>query len=240
VDTPILPDRRGDDDAANDGTLRPRYLPRPEFIRGLAATVTLIAAVIGLISQLDRGGTAAPVGPPPGVVRVVPPPMVFFGDPVSPLAFVRGKGAYDHARDVCTDESRPNPNRGHWRCNVFSGLRARDLGRVAAAQSGPCTHRVVEDGARTWHCVARIAVPEPLRHPLRGGSPFYGAALEGNDVCIDEARSNPRQGAWHCTLWRLFPPGYDLVPPLETTGPCSFRIADQLTGAWSCRSAPPA
>jgi hypothetical protein len=238
VDTPILPDRRGDE---GDAPLRPRYLPPPEFIRGLAATVGLLAAVLGLASQLEQSDTpAAPASPPAAVQAVSRQPMVQFGDPVSPHALVRGKTSDDPAREVCTDESRPHPRSGHWRCNVVAQLQARDRGRIATPQAGACTHRVVDDGSKAWRCVARVAVPELVRRPYRGGSPFFGGPLEGNDVCVSQARSDPRRGAWHCTVWRLFPAGWDLLRPVEPPGSCSFRVADQLSGSWSCRSTLPA
>jgi hypothetical protein len=234
MDTPILPNARDDETPREP---RPRYLPRPELIRGIAAVVALIAAVLGLVSQLDRSHPSSAPENQPAIVRIPVPPMTYAGDPVSPLALMPGTSANDPARTVCTDESRPNPRRGHWRCNSWTMLRPRDVARSATWDATPCTHRVVEFAESTaWHCVARVAAVEPPRHPVPNGPPFFGSRLSGNDVCIGEARANPRSGAWHCTLWRFFPVGYSLVQPLEVPGPCSFRSADELTGAWSCRA----
>jgi hypothetical protein len=228
---PLLPEE------PEDRTMHPRYMPRPEVLRVIAATIAVIGALIGLISRLEQ--TPAPVEQPNvAPVRALNAPTIYYGALASPEAAHPGKDL-DPARNVCTDQYRWKPTSGPWHCAQWSSLQAQDVGRPARDPGGPCTHRLVTPPTRVWRCQARLAAAPLAReaqtnHNLRV---LFGGMRSGDDVCNQEARSSATQGRWYCTNWRPLPPGFRVVAPVMPPGPCRFRVPDQLTGNWSCTPA---
>jgi len=42
-----------------------------------------------------------------------------------------------------------------------------------------------------------------------------------------------------CGGWQHAPANFRFVRPLDPGGPCTYRLADQQTGIWACRSTQP-
>ena len=56
-------------------------------------------------------------------------------------------------------------------------------------------------------------------------------------MCREESRSSETHGAWTCVGAQNEPDGWRIAEPVDAGGPCSYRIADEMTGVWSCQSA---
>jgi hypothetical protein len=218
-------------------------MPRPEVLRVIAGTIALIGALIGLISRLDTTPptvvpAAAPAvdSPLPGqhVPKGYDIQFVYYGALSSPAALHRGSSP-SQARSVCTDQVRYEPNHGMWRCNGSNLLGRLDIGRPARDPGGPCTHRKAGIDSPAWSCLTKIAVPPAARNngPVKKFV-IFGGRRNGSDFCDQESRDNQTHGTWTCTNWRPFPAGFHLIPAIAQPGPCSFRVADQQTGIWTC------
>ena len=230
MDTPILPNKRDDEDKRDERPLQLRYLPRPEVLRIIAGTLAIVGALIGLISRLDAPAAGPSFSPGPFQSA----PTAIYGQP-------------DPARKrVCLDEIRPLPTHGAWRCRVWQPLDAHLIAKSAADPGGPCTHRIVAD-ANAWECWTKTAIPAvalgmPYKLPVmfgdvRVGNP--GSSATGPWICTTEIRHKPDRGTWMCGGWQRAPANFRFVRPLDPGGPCTYRLADQQTGIWACRSAQP-
>jgi len=234
MDSPILPEPE-DDEGGKDRRLRPRYMPHPDVLRIAAGLVVLAGSIVGLVTRLEA--THRPV------TTVLPPVShVVYGEPT--LAALRpASDLSSGARRVCTDELRPQPRSGAWRCTSWQTLALDEIGVQAADPGGPCTHRTTANGARAWHCRTRIAIPEAALHMPYRIPVFFGDLQRGNGidqkrvpgVCWLEVRASP-EARWRCGEWRPLLPGFRALQAVDPGGPCVSRTVDEETGVWWCMS----
>jgi len=210
----------------------------------LAATAIATAAVRSY--EQSRPAVPPPPSPPtPAATAGAGTILRVYGDPTR--AALRPERGNAPARRVCVDEIRPLPTSGAWTCHSWVPLDSSSIGRRATNGGGPCTHRVVSDAGGTWNCWTRIAIPPIALHMPYAVPVMFGHLLpassstEGSDqratICRQEGRSSQTHGAWTCVSEQQAPDGWRLVEPLDPGGPCSYRVADEETGVWSCQSA---
>ena len=77
METPILPNKRDDEDKRDERPLQLRYLPRPEVLRIIAGTLAIVGALIGLISRLDAPAAGPSFSPGP----LQSAPTAIYGQP---------------------------------------------------------------------------------------------------------------------------------------------------------------
>lgn len=234
MDGPLLPERSGEEE------VQPRFIPRPEVLRVVAATLALIGAIVGLITRLEPSHHST------SLVQTVALPAVseaFYGEPtISALRPATKLG--DNSRRVCTDELRPKPRSGAWHCKSSVALPFDAIGVQAPDPGGPCTHRTTEGGSgKAWLCKTRIAIPQVALHMPYTVPVFFGVALRGNGidehrvagVCWQQLRAG-QHAPWKCGLgaWRPLLPSYRAVAPVDPGGPCVAREVDEETGVWWC------
>jgi len=242
MDSPILPDRAGEDGSREQEA---RYLRWGAELRFLAAAVALVGAIAGLVSHFEGNHhtqASAPLTSFPTAAPATGPAV--YGDP-TPAALVSAAKTRGQKRSVCQDETRPLPTTGAWTCHSSVPLDSTEIGRRAEDTGGPCTHRVVSDAGGSWNCWTRIAIPAIALHmpyavPLMFGHVAPPAASSQDTmtprVCRQESRASETHGAWTCVSWQGAPDGWRIVEPVDPGGPCSYRIADEETGVWSCQS----
>jgi hypothetical protein len=232
MDSPILPEREGDEEGENSRKLQPRHLSTPYALRTATAVVVLAGSVVGLVSRLEARHTSAFDDVP--VVQAVSETTTIYGQPVSPAALKPGK-ANQAARSVCNEQVRFEPTTGHWHCVGWAVLGTRDIGAVARDPGGPCTHRLAGMDSPVWKCETKLPVPKAARFVGRTEhGVIFGGMRDGSDFCSEEARNNTSDEAWQCTNWRPIPPGFRFVEAAAPSESCTFRVADQQTGEWSC------
>ncbi|HUJ92799.1 MAG TPA: hypothetical protein VLW05_08870 [Gaiellaceae bacterium] len=231
MDGPILPEHDQDENV--------RYTRLGMRLRIVAAVIAVVAAAIGLRTQLHDRHLAVQIedAEPPAHVHVNIPPI--FGDP-TPAALLPAARSDGQPRSVCVEEWRPLPTTGAWTCSSWLPLNATQVGRRATDVGGPCTHRLVSaDGS--WNCWTRIAIPSLALHMPYSTPLMFGHVIPGEDghpqVCREQARTSERHGAWKCVGAQAPPSGWRIAEPVDPGGPCSYRIADERTGVWSCQSA---
>jgi len=237
MDSPILPGRADEEQSPER---QDRYFRWGTKLRFLAATLALVGAVLGVASRLD-GGNQTVQYLPSGGAGPAPASPPEFGDP-TPAALLPAVKSGGQARSVCVEEVRPLPTRGAWTCHSWVPLGTDEMGSRAKDPGGPCTHRVVSQGAGTWNCWTRIAIPSLALHmpyavPLMFGHLFAEPGKSKPQVCREESRSSETDGAWNCVGAQDEPPGWRIAEPVDPGGPCSYRVADEMTGVWSCQSA---
>jgi len=236
MDSPILPDRTGAEEDKDRRPVQPRYVPRPEVLRVIAGVIALIGAIVGLVTRLET------THPGTEVQNFPEPAVVIWGDVLS-------------KHKVCVDELRANPTSGSWRCispvPLNDNPKYPEIARQATWQGGRCTHRLIDDSSRTWQCISTIRpspfVLRPARQQQRDPVFFADLAQHHEDtrppsaeLCTVESRSAPTLGAWTCMAWQRLPQTpYRLVQVIDPGGPCAYRIVDEFTGVWSCRSTAP-
>jgi hypothetical protein len=242
MDSPILPGRAGDEESRE----QERYFRWGTKLRFLAAAVALIAALLGLVSRLEASNSSqpplnAPLSPGQDgwVVPTTIPPV--YGDP-TPAAMLPAAKSSGQQRSVCKEEIRPLPTQGAWVCRSWVPLDTREIGRRATDTGGPCTHRVVSDAGGTWNCWMRIAIPSVALHmpysvPLMFGHLIAAPGKTSPQVCREESRTSETEGPWTCVGSQDEPAGWRIAEPVDPGGPCSYRVADEMTGVWSCQSA---
>jgi hypothetical protein len=241
MQTPILPNRDIDDDAVN----RRRYLRLGDSLRIVAAALAVVGSVIGLVAHF-QGSESRPSTPLPAPtdlgVSSLSGPYVY-GDP-SAAALRSVAKAHGGERSVCTDEARPLPTTGAWACHDTQTIGASEFGRPARDTGGPCTHRVASQVGAAWNCWTRIPIPKialgmPYAVPLMFGQLVPAGAGEDTRyprVCRTESRASETHGGWTCVAWQEPPEGWRIVEPVDPGGQCSYRVADEVTGVWSCQS----
>ena len=77
----------------------------------------------------------------------------------------------------------------------------------------------------------------PYAVPLMFGHLFAVPGKTNPQVCREESRSSETDGAWACVGAQDEPAGWRIAEPVDPGGPCSYRVADEMTGVWSCQSA---
>jgi hypothetical protein len=239
MDTPFLPNRDNDDDAAE----RRRYRRWGDSLRIAAAALAVAGSLIGLVSHFH--GSRQPADPPAPFQIGIPSPVgpYVFGEP-SAAALRPVAKAHGGKRSVCIDEERPLSTTGAWTCHVTEPIAASQIGRLARDTGGPCTHRVASQDGGTWSCWTRIAIPTialgmPYAVPLMFGHLIPAATGEDTRsprVCRTESRASEAHGIWTCVAWQQSPDGWRIVEPVSPGGQCSYRVADEVTGVWSCQS----
>lgn len=205
----------------------------------VAATLATIA--VRSYEQSHRAAPPPPAPPAPANVTVIP----VYGDP-SPAA-LKPEHGNAAARRVCLDETRPLPASGAWTCHSWEPLDAWTIGRKAKDTSGPCTHRVADGESGVWACWTHIAIPAlargmPYAVPVMFGhvlpaSPTSQGVFPQPRICRAESRSSETAGAWTCVSSQEAPDGWRFAEPVDPGGPCTYRVADEETGVWSCQSA---
>jgi hypothetical protein len=179
---------------------------------------------------------------PTSAVNVVTTPYSdsVYGDP-TPAALKRTTSG---VRQVCTDELRALPNGGAWRCLESVILEETMIGVRARETTGPCTHRVASASGPVWSCWTRIPVPAIALHAPHTVPVMYGVILPATSaenvkspptICRAESRPDKTHGAWTCANSQQTPKGWRFVEPIDPGGRCSYRIADEQTGIWSCQ-----
>ncbi len=108
-------------------------------------------------------------------------------------------------------------------CHVPSRRVAGWLGHVEHADRHP------ED--RPLEC--RTRVPLMFGHLM---PPAVGEDTRSGRVCRIESRASEAHGTWTCVGWQEPPDGWRIVEPINPGGHCSYRVADEVTGVWSCQS----
>ena len=232
VNAPILPSVDRDDETARYG----RWAAR---LRVAAAVVAVLAAAIGLRTQLHDRHLAVQIEDAEQPAHVNIPPL--FGDP-TPAALLPVAKSGGQARSVCEEEVRPLPTRGAWTCRSWVPVGTDEMGARATDTGGPCTHRVVSQAGGAWNCWTRIAIPSLALHmpyavPLMFGHLFAAPGETKPQVCREESRTSATHGAWTCVGAQNEPAGWRIAEPVDPGGPCSYRVADEMTGVWSCQSA---
>ena len=231
MDTPILPERDGDEDGDDGRKLQPRHLSTPYVLRMATAVVVLVGSIVGLVSRLEARRASA-FDEVPVAVRAVSETTTIYGQPASPAALKLGK-ANQAARSVCDEQVKFEPTSGHWHCVGWAVLGTEDVGAVARDPGGPCTHRLAGTDSPVWKCETKLPVPKAARFAgAQEHGVIFGGMRDGSDFCSEEARDTS-DGAWQCTNWRPIPPGFRFVEAAESES-CTFRVADQQTGEWSC------
>jgi hypothetical protein len=217
-------------------------------LRAVPALLVAVAIATSVVRSHERADPAPQPPPAPAgetataggssIVHV-------YGDPTpSALRAASGNAA---ARRVCLDEIRPLPTSGLWKCHSWEQLDASSIGRRAKDVGGPCTHRVADGASGVWNCWTRIAIPAlalgmPYAVPVMFGHllPAASASQEVGPpprICRAESRSSGTSGAWTCVSAQQVPDGWRLAEPVDPGGPCTYRVADEETGVWSCQSA---
>jgi hypothetical protein len=213
-------------------------------------SIALATSVLHALGSPDHSTPASAPVPIPAVPSAPSPtptgPAAVYGDP-SPAALKPAVQAEGRPRTVCVDETRPLPARGAWTCHSTVALDGGEIGRRPTDPGGPCTHRAVSEAGGSWNCWTRIAIPKlalgmPYAVPLMFGHiQAADAGSAGPDmsprVCREQSRTSETQGPWRCVSWQDAPDGWRIAEPLDPGGPCSYRIADEETGVWSCQSA---
>jgi hypothetical protein len=223
VDTPLLPD-----EPDQEPKLQPRYLPRPEVLRIIAATIALVGALIGLASRTSSTPSGLPYAPASGSTV-----DYFYGE-------------IDARRHrVCADEIRPEPTHGTWTCRYWQrGLNKDFVGKRPLDRGGPCTHRTANQDQGVWECLTTVSIPAVALHMPYKIPVMFGDVRVANQtsspgslsVCTEEIRGAPTHGTWSCIGWKVAPAHFRFVQPVDPGGACTLRTADQQTGIWSCRS----
>ena len=217
--------------------LKPRTVLRATPALVIAATLATTA--VRSYEQSHRTPPPPPALPTPANVTVTP----VYGDP-SPAALKPQHGNAS-ARRVCNDETRPLPSSGAWKCHSWIPLDAWTVGRKAKDTSGPCTHRVADGASGVWACWTTIAIPAlargmPYAVPLMFGHLVPSSPTSQGPVppriCRAESRSSETAGAWTCVSSQPTPDGWRFAEPVDPGGPCTYRVADEETGVWSCQS----
>jgi hypothetical protein len=236
MDSPILPTS----ERTEDNPQTARILRRSAQLRLLAAAIAIVAAAVGLRSQIEARHLAVQIESASVPVGSAPASPPVFGDP-TPAALLPAARAGRMPRTVCWDETRPLPTSGAGTCKGWIPLGTDDIGRRATDTGGPCTHRVVSDAGGTWNCWTRIAIPSLALHmpyavPLMFGHLIPVPGKTKPQVCREESRSSETHGAWTCVGAQDEPAGWRIAEPVDPGGPCSYRVADEMTGVWSCQS----
>ena len=235
MDSPILPARVDEEESRAQA----RYTRWGTKLRFLAAALALVAAALGVASRIEHPRTEVQYLPSGGVAD--PMPIVpQFGDP-TPAALLPAAKSGGQPRSVCVEETRPLPTQGAWTCRSWRPLGTHDIGARATDPGGPCTHRAVSDAGGTWNCWTRIAIPSLALHmpyavPLMFGHLIPVPGTTKPQVCRQESRSSETHGEWACVGAQDEPSGWRIAEPVDPGGPCSYRVADEMTGAWSCQS----
>jgi len=239
MDSPILPNRDIDDDDIESR----RYRRLRDFLRIVAAALAVAAALFGLLSHFKGG---QPPADPPEWSQLASPSALgpyVFGTP-SAAALRPVAKAHGGKRSVCIEEERPLPTTGAWTCHSTESIGPSLIGRVARDTGGPCTHRVASQIGGTWNCWTRIAIPKivlgmPYAVPIMFGHLMphaVGEDTRSGRVCRIESRASEAHGTWTCVGWQQPPDGWRIAEPVNPGGKCSYRIADEVTGVWSCQS----
>jgi hypothetical protein len=237
MDSPILPDRP--DDAEQGGErMSARSLPPPYALRVVAGVITVVTAIIGLIWQLQSHPHRALVA----TIALPAISHVTYGDP-NVAALRPATSLALGARRVCTDEIRPKPRSGVWRCNLWVDLSFDAIGAQAIYRGDPCTHRTTV-GYTQWQCLTTAAIPKVALH-LHDKLPyFFGDFMRGNGVdqkkvpgvCWIEFRAS-QHATWLCgsvNSWRPLLPSLHAIKAVDPGGPCVYRKVDETTGVWQC------
>lgn len=229
-----------DDEERGNKPVRARRLPPPYALRVVAAVITVVTATIGLVWQLQSH-------PHRALVATVALPAIShsaYGDP-NVAALRPATSLAVGARHVCTDELRPEPRSGVWRCNLWSDISFDAIGVQATGGGDPCTHRTTNGGSYSrWQCQTRVAIPAVALHMPYKIPVFFGDLMRGNGidekkvpgVCWIESRAS-QHAPWLCgsvNSWRPLLPSFRAVQAVDPGGPCVNRRVDEVTGVWWC------
>jgi hypothetical protein len=239
MDSPILPTS----DRTEDSPQTTRILRRSAQFRLVAAAIAIVASAVGLRSQIEARHLAVVIESGSVAVGRAPASPPVFGDP-TPAALLPAARSGGMPRTVCWDETRPLPTSGAWTCKGWIPLDTDEFGRRATDTGGPCTHRVASQAGGAWNCWTRIAIPAVALHmsyavPLMFGhlvASAPGGSATHPQICREEARSAETSGRWTCVGAQDPPAGWRIVEPVDPGGSCSYRVADERTGVWSCQS----
>jgi hypothetical protein len=216
----IVPDDRDDADERELPQEVPSRRTR-ELIRLASAAMVLVASLVGLAAHFIRDPSRVPA-PAAGPKA----PHFVFGD----LHAGRPRGALSQQTWVCTDQVRRDPTGGPWLCVGWQQVELGSQAAAAAASSGRCSNRTVDQQTGWWKCNSRKKLVTyggltAVRRDLDTG--IYGA-------CLQERRANPTHGAWHCVIWNELPDWMPIHEPHDSGKPCMQRVANQDTGRWDC------
>lgn len=249
MDTPILPERECDEEGDDGRKLQPRHLSTPYVLRMATAVVVLAGSIVGLVSRVEtrHPATEAVTEAATSHAWAVAHPALVVGAPTSAALKTAAAAGHGAVRQVCNEQSRPLPNRGAWTCLSTIDLNDEMIGRKATDLGGPCTHRVADDASGVWNCWTHIAIPALALHmpyavPIMFGhllptAPATAPVVTPPNVCRAESRSSETNGEWTCVSTQQAPDGWRIAEPVDPGGPCYYRIADEVTGVWSCQSA---
>ena len=204
------------------------------------ALLLILGAAVGATYVFSSHPSTSPAPTPAVNVVTTPYSDSVYGDP-TPAALKRTTSG---VRQVCTEEIRALPTRGHWRCLESVILEETMIGVRARETTGPCTHRVASATGPVWSCwtkiaVTAIALSAPHKVPV-----MFGVILPATStkdvtspptICRAESRPSKTHGPWTCANSQQTPKGWRFVEPVDPGGPCSYRVADEQTGVWSCQ-----
>jgi hypothetical protein len=214
-------------------------------IGNIASLVFLIAGIVTTVAHFVPASKPSTAPAPVGNGSATPFIDYVYGDP-TPAALKPAAAAHGAARTVCTDEIRPLPTRGAWECKGSTLLDTSEIGRRMKDIGGPCTHRVADGDNGFWDCWTRIAIPPIALHMPYAVPVMFGHLLPSTSglqpsslptICRAESRIRETGGPWTCVNSQEAPTGWRFVEPVDPGGPCSYRVADERTGVWSCQSA---